>query len=667
MKQPSRKSNPDLRRNLGPDSVLEPAEGYKDVLNLVIDEIQLSSQFWELLFLDNAKLVCTNQMAFLITGFQADDFYSNNQMFFSLFDLNDRERLNGILKIMPASNKTEELECKIKCSNREIKWLRLLFLPVYAKDCFLGTRVSITDITKYIQEQLAINKILDSERLVSAFATSFLSSGDYNTRINNGLEIIGSGLSSDRVFVALVGGNGAFATVEYLWEKRNNAFELPLHLKIDLHDFLEMHKTLSQTKNVFVLSSKNVDAKAFQGFVDAFKMESALLYPLYFGTGVKGFFCIERFGKKSVFTNDEKLLCQTISLLLSKVLNRMELKKQWIESHDNFKNLFEQSSEAIFVVNLRGRIIEVNQTACELLEYKRDELIGKTPVELTNQERGTKPEKIWKEITQSQQLLFGTELVSQTGKIIPIETKDRVIDFFNHKAIMVIARVSANRLTIERQIIQTMVETEERERKRFAEDLHDNLAPLLSAVKLLNQLVHSGKLTSAEKQQAIDEINSLIDDSVELSRQIANNINPTILSGFGLCTSINYFCKKINQTKKIELSFDPGGYKINCNQLVEKVLYSVVSELVHNTLKHSGASKGHIELKNDEKFIYFVYTDNGKGFDSQTQLASLKGNGLKNIVGKVKGIAGSCTFTDNYKPGFCMEIKVPVNSNSLKI
>ena len=60
-------------------------------------------------------------------------------------------------------------------------------------------------------------------------------------------------------------------------------------------------------------------------------------------------------------------------------------------------------------------------------------------------------------------------------------------------------------------------------------------------------------------------------------------------------------------------------------------------------------------------------SDNGKGFDSQTQLASLKGNGLKNIVGKVKGIAGSCTFTDNYKPGFCMEIKVPVNSNSLKI
>lgn len=632
-----------------------------------MDEIQSGGQSWELFFLVDGKLVFTNQTAYSISGFQADDFYSNNQLFFSLFGIREGEELNGIFKNMSATGKTVEMECTIQCSTKETKWIKLLILPVHVRERIVGTRVSVFDISKYIQENFTLSRVLESEKLISAFAASFLSSNDYNNQINNGLNIIGRGLLSDRVFIALVGGKGAYATVEYLWEKQKNTGVELKHQNLDLHDFMEIHKTFFKAQNTFIISSGGDGAIAFQYFKDAFKMETALLYPLYFGTGIKGFFCIERYKKQHIFNHDEKQLCQTLSLLISKVLNKMELQKQWMESHDNFKNLFEQSSEAIFVVNLKGRIVEVNQTACDLLEYKREELIGKTPVELTNQEQGTKPEKIWKEITQSQQLLFGTELVSRTGKIIPIETKDRVIDFFNHKAILVIARVSANRLTIERQIIQTMVETEERERKRIAEDLHDNLAPLLAAVKLLNQLVHSDKLTPAEKQQAIGEINSLIDDSVELSRQIANNINPTILSGFGLCTSINYFCKKINQTKRIELSFDPGGYKIICNQLVEKVLYSVVSELVHNTLKHAGATKAHIILKNDEKFIYFIYTDNGKGFDSQTQLASLKGGGLKNIVGKVKGIAGSCTFADNHKPGFCMDIIVPVNSNTLKI
>lgn len=91
----------------------------------------------------------------------------------------------------------------------------------------------------------------------------------------------------------------------------------------------------------------------------------------------------------------------------------------------------------------------------------------------------------------------------------------------------------AERRRLEQRILSTTIETEERERKRFSEDLHDGLGPLLSTVKMYVDLINN-KSGKPQQQQLIAQAGELLDEAIISTRQIANNLTPNLLNDFGL-------------------------------------------------------------------------------------------------------------------------------------
>lgn len=212
-------------------------------------------------------------------------------------------------------------------------------------------------------------------------------------------------------------------------------------------------------------------------------------------------------------------------------------------------------------------------------------------------------------------------------------------------------------LQIEKQtdLLRTILETQESERKRLAEDLHDSVGQVLSAVKLN---LHRLNKTCAADEQAVPLLSStrnLIDECIQEIRNIIQNVRPPLLTDFGLVESLSDFCKKMQQNTGIEVSFEHQTKQNRFTPEIEITLYRIVQELFGNSIKHARASFIGINLVSNQKQLVLTYQDNGFGFD----LAACKnGSGLKNMQSRTDFIKGQIEIKSKLTEGMSAEIKI---------
>lgn len=371
--------------------------------------------------------------------------------------------------------------------------------------------------------------------------------------------------------------------------------------------------------------------------------------------------------KSSSFLTVYFLLVMFVAVLLSIGIHRIgnllrSVKKadeRRIESENRFKLLFDNSTDEIFLADFEGNFIEVNQEVIKRLGYSREELMKKNFTDIKTPKYIPLVKKNIDIIIQNGHHIYETEHLTKKGSVIFLEMSSRVIDYFGKKAILSLARDITDRKEIERKIAATIIETEERERQRFAADLHDGLAPLLSTIKLYTDLLKKGnfnKISPAETLQAVDE---LIDKAIVSTREISNNIMPSILQDFGLPVAIKDFCNYINNTQSVKIILDTSQYKLLGSRIEETVLFQSIKELVNNSLKHSRAKNIEIYLESHDRQVNLFYKDDGIGFDVEDKLQQPTGMGLNNIVNKIKTINGLTLIKSNEGQG--MSVLVTVN------
>jgi len=330
-----------------------------------------------------------------------------------------------------------------------------------------------------------------------------------------------------------------------------------------------------------------------------------------------------------------------------------------IESENRFKLLFDNSTDEIFLADFDGNFIEVNQEVIKRLGYSREELMKKNFTDIKTPKYIPLVKKNIDIIIQNGHHVYETEHLTKKGAVIFLEMSSRVIDYFGKKAILSLARDITDRKEIERKIAAAIIETEERERQRFAADLHDGLAPRLSTIKLYPYLLKQGnfnKISPAETLQAVDE---LIDKAIVSTREISNNIMPSILQDFGLPVAIKDFCNYINNTQSVKIILDTSQYKLTGPRIEETVLFQSIKELVNNSLKHSEAKNIEIFLESHGVQVNLFYKDDGIGFDVEEKLQQPTGMGLNNIVNKIKTINGTTLIKSREGEG--MSVLVTVN------
>ncbi len=214
-------------------------------------------------------------------------------------------------------------------------------------------------------------------------------------------------------------------------------------------------------------------------------------------------------------------------------------------------------------------------------------------------------------------------------------------------------KAETDRLRSEKRVLHAIINTEEAERKRFAKDLHDDLGPLLSTVKMSISALNN-RITEPTDREILENTNLMVNEAIGTIKNISNTLSPHILSNFGLVSATNSFISKINQAGSFIVSFDSNLGNVRLNPDVEVVLYRSICELTNNSIKHSGASNIEIELNIHGKFLILQYSDNGRGFDFHIREPDEEmGMGISNIQTRVKSIDG-VLFIDS-SPGSGMQ------------
>lgn len=197
-----------------------------------------------------------------------------------------------------------------------------------------------------------------------------------------------------------------------------------------------------------------------------------------------------------------------------------------------------------------------------------------------------------------------------------------------------------NLLDVHRQKIHT----QEMERRRLAQDLHDDLGGTLSAIKG----IMSNVMTNVE-------IISLIEKAIMDLRIFSRNLMPPELANEGLVKAIYQTILRLQSSSKIEFTFISFGEEIRLSEDKELNIYRIVSELLNNIIKHSKANKALVQLVFHEKYLHVTVEDNGVGINTNV---SSEGMGLKNVNSRAKFIAAKI-HTDFTMRGTTFFIEIP--------
>lgn len=211
------------------------------------------------------------------------------------------------------------------------------------------------------------------------------------------------------------------------------------------------------------------------------------------------------------------------------------------------------------------------------------------------------------------------------------------------------------------QLIEAAVKSEESERHRIAETLHDEVGAILSSAKL--HLLGIKADTLDEKDQQLHEKGrTLMNEVIQKVRGISHNLHSNILKEFGLNEAIRDFVHKTVSSSAVDADTNLDDNYISANHEDDISTYRTVQELVNNTLKYANASKLLISssLKGSELDLEIWH--NGEGLDQQ-QFDDLsfrkEGLGLKNIRNRIILLKGTIRFSKD-PDGYRIHIHVPV-------
>jgi signal transduction histidine kinase len=197
----------------------------------------------------------------------------------------------------------------------------------------------------------------------------------------------------------------------------------------------------------------------------------------------------------------------------------------------------------------------------------------------------------------------------------------------------------------------------ENERKRIAGDLHDDIGPMLSAIKLH---VNHVEPVNAEERIVIEKSGKLIDEVIHRFREIAYNLLPNTLVRKGLITAVNEFIDKISQAHSLKINFVYDD-DIRLAADSELNLYRIVQEIIHNAVKHAQATELFIQLYKKNNQLVFIANDNGIGFNYDgLNISHSAGLGLLNIQNRVTLLNGKLTIKSENCKGTNYIILIPL-------
>ena len=202
----------------------------------------------------------------------------------------------------------------------------------------------------------------------------------------------------------------------------------------------------------------------------------------------------------------------------------------------------------------------------------------------------------------------------------------------------------------QKELLSAVIITQEDERKRIAQDLHDDISSKLNIVSLNSHLLTTPNLSEAEVKEITGNIINLTGKALDNSRKIAHGLLPPVLDKFGLHAGVEELCLEFSSSKSVEVNYQNNVQFNDSDKDKHLHVFRVLQELMNNSLRHGKASIVSILFEENNNVKTCRYSDNGIGFDIKNSV-NQKGLGMKNIESRIAFLNGGITIDSQINKG----------------
>jgi len=214
-----------------------------------------------------------------------------------------------------------------------------------------------------------------------------------------------------------------------------------------------------------------------------------------------------------------------------------------------------------------------------------------------------------------------------------------------------------------RALVGELTVSEQRERERLAQILHDHLQQIMVAAKISAEVLstHIG----LEHKNEADNIIELIQQSIEVSRSLATRLFPPILKHGGLSAALEWLTRWMRENHGLTVELQTASDMDPEREDIKMLLFQSVRELLFNVVKHAGGKTARLDMFRDENDrLCLTVSDEGPGFDSNTiweKAQNGTGFGLFSIRERLELMGGSLTIESAPGSGASFSLVVPVD------
>lgn len=325
-------------------------------------------------------------------------------------------------------------------------------------------------------------------------------------------------------------------------------------------------------------------------------------------------------------------------------------------------NIYNSIAEMLFVADLSGIIQDANDIACKKLNVTKFDLIDKNLFDHIavkgENEFNLKHNTIAS--AGDKTVLMGQMRMNPDVKLKCSFTTLREAGD-EPTGILLIAEDITDRIATEKLIIRTIVETQEKERNRFASDLHDSLGQQLSGIRFYISALQSSMMGDDKLMNQFDKTLRGIDGAIIELRNICFNLMPRTLENHTLKFSLNELASKYSVSNELKIKLKYAEEVPKLSKQFEIACFRIVQEFLNNAIKHGKASEVKIDISMliRQKELKITLADNGKGFDVFTTKNKM-GMGLRNIQTRVESYYGSLEFDSKKEAGTKLTMQFPI-------
>ena len=322
----------------------------------------------------------------------------------------------------------------------------------------------------------------------------------------------------------------------------------------------------------------------------------------------------------------EQKIRELENLLEARAYSESEI-REYKERYEQLRNLVERAQDGIVILH-REKLVYVNRCFAKLTGYQVGELEGRSatiiiPPELQAplRERYRRRLKGENELT-----IYESQLMHREGRRIDVEFNIGVIRYQGEPANLTIVRDITERKRIEKERIQSekrlrylssrLLKSQESERKRLSNELHDELGQSLALLKhMLRSATRSSPGPPTSSETSNDETIAFVDHIIENLRRITKDLSPTILEDLGLTAALQWALDNFSRKHSIETFIRTADIDNLYSAEVKVNIYRIIQESLNNIGKHARAEHVSVAVHRKKGGVSFTIEDDGSGFE----------------------------------------------------